>query len=84
MAFTDNLDGEWFMAGDGNRPCALFQRGRVLLVVNEQGSVATGRVIGPTTLQVIQGSGWQPGMRAELQDNGRALVWPDGSFWRRF
>ena len=83
MSSGDTLDGEWVMGGDPNRPCAVLQRGRVLLVINEQGATATARLIGPTTLQVMQGAGWQPGMRAEVRENGRAIVWQDGSFWQR-
>jgi hypothetical protein len=31
----------------------------------------------------MQGPGWQPGMRGEIRDNGRTIVWPGGSFWQR-
>jgi hypothetical protein len=34
-------------------------------------------------MQVMQGTGWQPGLRGEIRDNGRTIAWPDGTFWRR-
>jgi hypothetical protein len=83
MALSDNLDGEWFMEGDRNRPCAIYQRGRVLLVVNEHGALGTGQTIGPTTIEIIQGAGWLSGLRGEVQDNGRTLDWRNGTIWRR-
>jgi hypothetical protein len=82
MAPIENVGGEWANSGDPNQPCAIFQNGRMLLVVNEHGALATALAVGPTTLQILQGGGWQPGLAADLQDPG-TLVWRNGGFWRR-
>src|SRR5262249_25695300 len=34
--------GEWLFDGKEDQPCAIFQQGRVLLLVNERGEMATG------------------------------------------
>jgi hypothetical protein len=36
------LTGEWFNGGNVNQPCAIFQQGHVLLLINEKGDIATG------------------------------------------
>ncbi len=78
-----DLDGEYFREGDKNRPCAIYQRGKVLLLVNEQGSLATGEVVGPKDIVVIQGNGWLPGLRAVIQEEGKTIDWRNGSIWSR-
>ena len=77
-----NVSGEWVENGDPSRPCAIFQAGRMKLVVNVQGSLATAVAVGPSTLQILQGSGWQSGLPADLRDD-RTLVWRNGSVWQR-
>ena len=78
-----SVTGEWLMAGDSKQPCAVFRQGDVLLVVNERGDQATGRMTGEKTLTIIKGDHWEPGVTAELHDEGRSLVWSDGSVWKR-
>jgi hypothetical protein len=82
MEPIQNVSGEWLQNGDPSRPCAIFQVGRMMLVMNEKGSLATAVAVGPSTLQILQGSGWQPGLAADLQDD-HTLVWRGGGFWQR-
>ena len=77
-----SIGGEWLQNGDPNQPCAIFQVGRMLLVVNEHGSVATAVAVSPTAFRILKGDGWQGGEPAELRDD-RTLVWAGGGVWRR-
>ena len=65
------------------KPCAIMREGEVLLVVNERGDLATGRMTSDTTLVIVKGEHWEPGVTAELKDGGKSLVWRDGSVWKR-
>jgi hypothetical protein len=80
---TDHLAGQWFRDGRPEEPCAIFQEGSVLLLVNERGSLATGRVLDAETFVVIKGDGWASGLQAAAIDAGHTLVWGNGTFWRR-
>jgi hypothetical protein len=82
MEPIQNVGGEWLQNGDPSKPCAIFQVGRMMLLVNEHGSMATAVAVGPATLQIMQGTGWQPGLPADLRDD-RTLVWRNGGFWQR-
>jgi len=50
------LTGEWLYQG---RPCAIFQQGRVLLVVNKNGAIAAAPMSTPKRLMVLNGIGWE-------------------------
>ena len=84
MALSDNLQGPWFMEGDKHEPCAIYQQGEVLLVVNEHGSLATGYTTGETKFTIAHGEGWQSGLHADIADGGKTIIWRNGStVWRR-
>ena len=83
QAQAASVSGEWLLAGDPKQPCAITRNGEVLILVNERGDIATGRMTGETTLQVIKGDNWEPGVTAELKDSGKSLAWRDGSVWKR-
>src|SRR5262249_29431006 len=70
----DKLAGEWLYAGKEDQPCALFRQGRVLLLDNENGELATGRVTGATKLVVLKGDGWEEGLVGELAQGGQAIL----------
>jgi hypothetical protein len=78
-----SVSGEWLLSGDLKQPCAIMRQGNVLVIVNERGDLATGRMTGDSTLVVIKGEHWEPGATAELKDNGKSLIWRDGSIWKR-
>ncbi|HEX5070706.1 MAG TPA: hypothetical protein VFV78_10885 [Vicinamibacterales bacterium] len=82
VALAD-VAGEWLMGGAADQPCAVFRNGEVLLVVNERGDLATARMAGAAKLAIVKGTGWMAGVTAELHDDGRSLVWSDGSTWKR-
>jgi hypothetical protein len=78
-----DVPGEWLMDSHTDQPCAVFRQGAVLLIVNERGDLATGRMDGSGKLVVLKGGGWKAGVTASVQDNGRSLVWSDGATWTR-
>jgi hypothetical protein len=74
--------GEWLFEAKGDQPCAIFQHGRVLLLVNEDGEMATGRITEATKLVVLKGS-WEEGLVGELVDEGKTISWGNGTKWNR-
>jgi hypothetical protein len=77
------LAGEWLNEGKLDQPCAIFAQGRVLLVVNERGELATGRVTEAGKLVILKGAGWDEGLVGELADDGKTLAWKGGGAWKR-
>jgi RNA polymerase sigma factor (sigma-70 family) len=81
---TGKLPGEWLYDGKQDRPCAIFQHGRVLLLVNEEGELATARLTGARKFVVLKGYGWgEEGLVGELDENGKAISWSNGTTWKR-
>ena len=76
-----NLSGEWLYDGKEDQPCAIFQQGRVLLLVNEEGEWATGRITEANKLVVLKG--WEEGLVGELAKDGKAINWSNGTTWKR-
>jgi hypothetical protein len=74
------IEGEWLF---GTKPCAIFQQGRMLLLVNERGDLGTGRINGTKTISVFGGSTWQPGLLGQILDNGRSISWQNDNTWTR-
>jgi hypothetical protein len=82
------LAGEWFNDGKVEQPCAIFVHGRVLLVVNEKGNLATARVTEAGRFLVLKGTagrrGWSaswptaagrsPGRAAELGGGSKRTI----------
>jgi hypothetical protein len=71
--------GEWLFEGKADEPCAIFQQGRVLLLVNEKGKLTTGKITGENKI-VAQ---WEGGLVGELDDKGKTISWGNGSSWKR-
>jgi hypothetical protein len=78
-----NLPGEWLYDGKEDQPCAIFQQGRVLLLVNEEGELATGRITEAGKFVVLKGDGWEEGLVGELGKDGKAINWANGTTWKR-
>lgn len=72
--------GSWFYQG---QPCAIFQQGAVLLVVNEVGSLATAREIDHASFIILGGAGWDSGLVANVTNHGRTINWSNNSIWTR-
>ena len=72
------LAGSWSFSG---HPCAIFQQGPILLLVNETGTLATAQFISPDTFRIIKGEGWGIGMTGQLIENGKRIKWSDGAHW---
>ena len=67
--------GGWLIQG---LPCAIFQEGSVLLVVNEVGSLFTAQVTAPNTF-ILLGAG----VTAVMVNGGQTINWSNGSVWTR-
>ncbi len=80
---ADDVAGEWLYEGKMDQPCAIFRHGSVLLLVNQGGHLATGRMEGKGKVLVISGNGWQKGLRGEVRDGGKSLTWRNGTVWKR-
>lgn len=72
--------GSWFYL---EQPCAIFQQGAILLVVNERGALATAKVTGPSTFVILNGFGWDIGLVADVADHGRTINWSNNTVWTR-
>ena len=72
--------GTWYYEG---QPCAIFQQGPILLVVQEGGALATAHVTGADTFVIWSGSGWDSGLEAQLKNRGKTINWADGSVWTK-
>jgi hypothetical protein len=79
-AQTDKLAGEWLMEGRKEEPCGVFQQGRVLLLVNERGELATGQIAEANKFTV---KGWDDGLVGEVTEKGKKMAWSNGTAWQR-
>jgi hypothetical protein len=75
-----NWSGEWLYDGKEDQPCAVFQQGRVLLLVNEEGEWAPARF---TEADKFTVKGWEDGLVGELVEKGKAINWSNGTTWKR-
>ena len=78
-----NWPGEWLYDGKKDQPCAIFQQGRVLLLVNEDGELATGRITEAAKFVVLKREGWEEGLVGEVAKDGKAINWANGTTWKR-
>jgi hypothetical protein len=72
--------GEWLHEDREDESCAIFQQGRVLLVVNEHGDLATARLNKAKKFTV---KGWEDGVAGELAEEGKEIIFTNGSTWKR-
>jgi len=72
--------GSWESKG---QPCAIFQQGPILLVVNELGSLGTARMTDADTFAILAGAGWSLGLVGTLVDNGKSINWSNDTTWTR-
>ena len=80
--------GEWLNEGNQDQPCAIFQHGRVLLLVNEDGQLATAKMTEEKKFVTVKGilvngEGWEEGLVGEITDEGKTITWANGSKWNR-
>ena len=75
--------GEWLYEGKEDQPCAIFQQGRVLLAVNENGDLATARMTEAKKFVILKGDGWEEGLVGQIADKGQAITWGNGTTWKR-
>jgi hypothetical protein len=75
------LSGEWFNSGKLDQPCAIFQQGRVLLLINEKGDMAVAHMTEATGFTVIKG--WGDGVAGRILERGKVIAWKSGGHWKR-
>lgn len=81
---TCDLNGQWYFQGDKASPCTIFQTGRKLLLINEAGQRATGKVIdGSSNNAFLHVEGWIPGLVGELSPDRKEIAWRCGNTWKR-
>jgi hypothetical protein len=73
------LAGEWLMEGRKEEPCAVFQQGRVLLLVNEKGEFTTGRM---TEAKKLTAKEWGD-LVGEVSKDGKEIAWVNNTTWKR-
>ena len=73
-------EGEWLFDGKEDQPCAIFQQGRVLLLVNERGETETGKITGKTKIDTRWG---ESAVVGELKDEGKTISWANDTTWKR-
>src|SRR5215831_4421353 len=74
---ASKLPGEWLYDGKEDQPCAIFQHGRILLLVNEEGELATARLTEARKFVVLRGyGGWgEEGLVGKLDKKGKTISW---------
>ena len=82
-AEKDLWAGEWLAEGDAGTPCAVFRHGRVLLVVNDIGSIGSARLVEAKKIRILKGDGWDAGLTGELHDESQTIIWSNGTKWKR-
>jgi hypothetical protein len=81
MKIDDTLAGEWFNAGKLDQPCAIWQQGRVLLLINEKGDIATGQFTEANLFSILKG--WEGDLTGRVGDRGKTIQWKGGGTWKR-
>jgi hypothetical protein len=76
-----SLTGEWFNKGKLDQPCAVIQHGSVLLLINEKGDVAVGRLTEANKFAIIKG--WKDGIVGKFDRLGKVIAWEGGGSWRK-
>lgn len=78
---TADIQGYWYFRGDPGRPCTIEarngRRGARLVLVNENGTEADGRLLWDGRTVVV------PGWNTRGEYRGNAIVWQNGDFWAR-
>jgi hypothetical protein len=81
---NDKPAGGWLDGGRKDEPCANFQQGSVLLLVNKNGDLATAMMTEAKKFTVKANiKGWDEGLIGELVEEGKQIKWSNGSVWKR-
>jgi len=76
-----SLTGEWFNGGKLDQPCAIFQQGRVLLLINEKGDIASGLMTEANQFTVLKG--WNGESVGRTGQRGKVIAWKGGGNWQK-
>jgi hypothetical protein len=77
----NTLTGEWFNGGNADQPCAIIQLGRVLLLINENGDIATGQFTRANQFSILKG--WEGEVVGRILGRGKVIAWKGGGSWKR-
>jgi hypothetical protein len=77
----NTLTGEWLNGGNADQPCAIIQHGRVLLLINENGDIATGQLTKDNQFSILKG--WEGEVVGRVLGRGKAIAWKGGGSWKR-
>ena len=81
---AEAIRGKWLFENNVNAVCGIFTAGDVLLLVNEHGNLAVGKLFNNNRLSVSRNvMGWQEGLSAEVHDEGKTIFWRNGTKWSR-
>jgi hypothetical protein len=75
------LAGEWFNGGKLDQPCAIFQQGRVLVLINEKGDIAVAQLTEANKFTVVKG--WEEGVVGRIDERGKVIAWKGGGNWKK-
>jgi hypothetical protein len=79
-----DLSGIWYdysnSTGNAGLESRIWQQGDQLRFTNSFNSTAEGYFIDNSN---VIATGWEGGLRAKLEDNGRRIMWQNGSIWQR-
>jgi hypothetical protein len=79
-----NLTGIWYdysaWSGNSGLICKITQSGEKLVFTNPSNDQSEGNFLDNST---IIATGWQGGLKATLEDEGRRINWKNGSVWQR-
>jgi hypothetical protein len=78
-----NVNGQWFFESDKGSPCAIIQVVSILVLINEHGAIAGGKIIDNSTIIALQGPGWAPNLVGEVSPDEKQIAWKNGTTWRR-
>src|SRR5262249_20490876 len=78
---STTLTGEWFNGGKLDQPCAIFQQGSVLLLINEKGDIASGQMTEANQFTVLKG--WKDTVVGRVSERGKVISWKGGGSWKR-
>src|SRR5215475_3171705 len=76
-----SLAGEWFNGGKLDQPCAIFQQGRVLILINEKGDMAVAHLTEANKFTIVKG--WEEGVVGRIDERGKLIVWKGGGNWKK-
>ena len=77
------IEGKWtcdVKCQPATTSASVARDGWSLTFTNEVGAVSSGTILGPDRVVALD---WGSGLRATIQDDGKTLIWENGSIWKK-